>query len=165
VNERRRRGFPAAGSGTYALALRWTRAGCRLAVGRRGALRTAAGIYVYLGSAFGAGGVRARLARHVNGSGRPHWHIDYLRAVCPVRGAWFFCGERRLEHDWSSAVAALEPARMPLRGFGASDCECASHLYWLPARGAVDAIGGALEGVTGVRPDYLGARALARALQ
>ena len=43
-----------------------------------------AGTYVYAGSAFGPGGIRARVSRHLRTGKKPHWHIDHLsaRAVC-----------------------------------------------------------------------------------
>ncbi len=61
-------------------------------IGRRGELRLQPGFYIYLGSALGPGGVRARLALHFRPCTRPHWHLDYLRAhaVCDFP----LCGDR-----------------------------------------------------------------------
>lgn len=44
----------------------------------------AAGTYVYAGSAFGPGGIRARVSRHLRIEKKAHWHIDHLsaRAAC-----------------------------------------------------------------------------------
>ena len=43
-----------------------------------------AGDYVYAGSAFGPGGTRARVSRHLRTDKKPHWYIDRLsaRAAC-----------------------------------------------------------------------------------
>lgn len=40
----------------------------------------AAGDYVYAGSAFGPGGIHARVTRHLRADKKPHWHIDHLSA-------------------------------------------------------------------------------------
>ena len=118
--------------GAYALVLRLEQP-TRLRVGALGAALFPAGVYVYLGSARGPGGIRARLGRHLRGKGRPRWHVDYLRAVAwPVAYAYTTAPPRRLpwECAWSQALAALAEAWVPLPGFGASDCRhgCLAHL-------------------------------------
>ncbi|BES82251.1 hypothetical protein PABY_18180 [Pyrodictium abyssi] len=56
--------------------------GYRGLVGRRLEARLGPGAYAYVGSAWGPGGLRARLCRHLYGRrGRMHWHIDYLAAA------------------------------------------------------------------------------------
>ena len=57
-----------------------------LTVGRLGRFSFPSGDYIYLGSALGPGGLRARLGRHLQGSGKPHWHIDHLRVMAQVCG-------------------------------------------------------------------------------
>ena len=69
--------------GTYALILSCT-SNARIQIGRLGTMQLQRGYYVYLGSALGPGGLRARIAHHQKLSPRPHWHIDYLRAHTPV---------------------------------------------------------------------------------
>ena len=73
--------------GTYALVLS-SRSTDLIQIGRLGALQLQSGSYVYVGSALGPGGVRARLAHHLKPSRRPHWHIDYLRAHTEVEDIW-----------------------------------------------------------------------------
>ncbi len=70
--------------GTFALVLRRTDASAPC-VGRLGRLALRPGHYVYVGSAQGPGGVRARLSRHLRQATRPHWHIDYLTAAAEIR--------------------------------------------------------------------------------
>lgn len=122
-------------SGTYILALRlWTP--CEFSVGRLGAAPFAAGWYLYAGSAMGPGGLQARLARHrrQRWSGkRLHWHIDYVRERSQWAGAWVRASSERFECAWASALRDLPAARVVLPGFGASDCECPSHLVWVPS--------------------------------
>lgn len=118
--------------GTYAL---WLQLGGdrEIAVGRLGRFPFAAGLYAYVGSALGPGGVAARVARHLRRCTSPHWHVDYLRAAArPVR-VWWAAGERRQECAWAAALAQMPGATLPVAGFGASDCSCSTHLIRLPA--------------------------------
>lgn len=99
-------------------------------VGRVGPLVLAAGAYVYVGSAFGPGGVRARLAHHLRISKRPHWHIDYLRLYAEIDEIWFAETDQRLEHRWAARVANMDYCNPVMPGLGASDCRCATHLFY-----------------------------------
>jgi Uri superfamily endonuclease len=92
------------------------------------------GFYVYIGSALGPGGVRARLAHHMRPAERPHWHIDYLRFHTTLEEIWFCYDPKSREHDWAIRLAGLPGASMPLAGFGSSDCECESHLLFFEKR-------------------------------
>lgn len=117
-----------AGPGTYAIALRVARAG-RIEVGALGALPFRRGVYLYVGSARGPGGLPARLERHFTGSSALRWHVDYLRARGRPVAALVRSGRRRLECDWArrlTAVSWLDPGPP---GFGSSDCGCESHLF------------------------------------
>jgi Uri superfamily endonuclease len=114
-------------SGTYALVLR-SSCSAQIPVGRAGVLDVRCGDYVYVGSAFGPGGVRARVARHLAHGGRLHWHIDYLRRTLGVREIWYSHDPIPREHEWARILcqAMGRPASLPR--FGASDCGCDSHL-------------------------------------
>ena len=119
--------------GTYALILSST-ADELLQIGRLGQLPVRAGFYVYVGSAFGPGGVRARLAHHCRPAARPHWHIDYLRMVTYPITIWYTYDTLRREHQWAEVLQRTRGASIPLQRFGASDCTCVSHLYFLRTR-------------------------------
>ena len=119
--------------GTYALLLS-SAANRLLQIGRLGACCVHPGFYVYVGSACGPGGVRARVAHHRQPATRPHWHIDYLRTVTQIEAIWYAYDSIRWEHLWADIVQHLSGAAIPLRRFGASDCSCASHLYFFPTR-------------------------------
>ncbi len=99
-----------------------------VAVGKLGEALFEPGTYGYVGSALGPGGVRARLGRHLRQEKRMRWHIDYLRAVATVRGAWVLYGKKRREHDLAQALLGFPGHKIPLDGFGASDCSCKTHL-------------------------------------
>jgi len=96
-------------------------------VGKLGRLEVRPGWYLYAGSAFGPGGVRARCRRHWLG-GRPHWHMDYLRPHCRLAAIWYSHDSRNQEHRWTKLLSAYRGAQLPFAGFGASDCDCESHL-------------------------------------
>jgi Uri superfamily endonuclease len=121
------------GRGTYALIL-FCPGDKLIQIGRLGVLGLRRGFYVYVGSALGPGGVRARVAHHRTGSERPHWHIDYLRLHTRLDGVWYSHAPVRREHQWARLVQALGGASVPLARFGASDCRCASHLFFFTRR-------------------------------
>jgi Uri superfamily endonuclease len=125
--------------GTYALILS-TAADELLQIGRLGQLHVRGGFYVYIGSAFGPGGVRARIAHHCRRAARPHWHIDFLRVVARLTAIWYTYDTLRREHQWAEVLQRTPGASIPLQRFGASDCTCASHLYFLSTRPACYAL-------------------------
>lgn len=126
--------------GSYALVLESpSRATTR--VGRWGRLELGVGYYVYVGSAFGPGGVRARVSRHLREEKRSHWHIDYLRGLVSPVGVWLSYDDRRLEHEWARVLAGA-PGMASVEKFGCSDCDCESHLFYAPRRSALAAIPG-----------------------
>ncbi len=118
--------------GTYALLLQALRASS-VRAGRLGELSIRRGTYVYVGSAFGPGGVLARVRHHQKISSAPRWHIDYLRPAVRVREVWYSHDPARREHQWARTFAALGEASIPLSGFGASDCNCEAHLFFFRA--------------------------------
>ena len=114
--------------GTYALVLACHRAAF-VWIGRLGTWSVPPGFYVYVGSAFGPGGLSARLQHHQHKPAHPHWHMDYLRAICDLVEVWFTTEAARCEHSWAKAVARLPGAWVPVPGFGSSDCKCQTHLF------------------------------------
>jgi Uri superfamily endonuclease len=91
----------------------------------------AAGTYVYAGSAFGPGGIRARVSRNLRVQKKAHWHIDHLSARAPCIEVKTYPGGREcaLVADMLAAGADV-----PVPGFGSSDCrDCRAHLVRLAA--------------------------------
>mgnify|MGYP006420562059 CR=1 FL=1 len=130
-------------SGTYALLLRASSAQS-VAVGALGDLAVRPGWYVYVGSAFGAGGVRARVNRHARGDGAQHWHVDYLRAVTSLETVWYTHDQERRECAWAACLRERVGTRVPMAGFGASDCNCEAHLIAFQAPPSLRGIEAAL---------------------
>jgi len=122
--------------GTYALVLTSHKTSL-VGIGSLGTLELQPGFYVYVGSAFGAGGLAARIGHHTQIAARPHWHIDYLRAACDLIEIWFTTETARREHSWAEAAAQLPGAEVPMPGFGSSDCQCATHLFWFQRQPSV----------------------------
>lgn len=122
--------------GTYLLLLRLSDP-LRIPIGRLGQFDFPAGFYLYVGSAFGPGGLAGRLNRHLAlatsedwpGRRRQHWHIDYLSHHARLSQVWFSVHDRKREHDWAALIRALSGAAMPAPRFGASDCRCPAHLF------------------------------------
>ncbi|QPV61495.1 GIY-YIG nuclease family protein [Halosimplex litoreum] len=118
--------------GTYTLVVELPES-ATIEVGALDECEFAAGAYAYTGSALGPGGF-ARVERHrelaAGERDARHWHIDYLlghpdavvAAVVRTAGADVECvvGRDLAEARWTERVA----------GFGASDCDCASHLVY-----------------------------------
>ena len=115
--------------GTYILILRLSKP-VQLTIGKRGVFDFPAGYYAYVGSAFGAGGLRGRLKHHLSAAAKPHWHIDYLRQAGTVCEVWYVVSETCYEHQWADALRSMPGAVMPAPRFGASDCKCAAHLIY-----------------------------------
>ena len=116
-----------ANPGTYILILYLSR-GTRINVGRLGGLNFRRGWYAYVGSAFGPGGLAARIGRHLRVEKKHRWHIDYLRAAADVRWIWYSTAEVSREHIWAEVLA--EEKGLPVLGFGCSDCRCPAHLFF-----------------------------------
>ena len=115
--------------GTYALILHCHTAG-EQPVGALGQVRTEVGFYIYVGSALGPGGIRGRVARHLREAKKPHWHIDYLRRTMPVTAIWYAETASVQEHHWALTIDNWSQAEKLVPGFGASDCQCESHLFF-----------------------------------
>ncbi|MFB6247023.1 MAG: DUF123 domain-containing protein [Salinibacter sp.] len=118
--------------GTYCLRFRADERH-RIDVGALGELTIRPGMYVYVGSAFGPGGVRARVRRHARGDGARHWHVDYLRSGTTLEAVWYTHDPTRRECVWAVALRGMPNTDVPLVGFGASDCDCSSHLVAVPS--------------------------------
>ena len=115
--------------GAYLLVLALDRPLDPAIAGRPGTL--APGLYAYCGSAYGPGGLGARLARHLRPDKKPHWHIDRLTAAGRVLAA--YAQPEGSECDLLAALQALPGTGIPLPGFGSSDCRrCPAHLLRVP---------------------------------
>jgi Uri superfamily endonuclease len=104
----------------------------RLAIGRLGIYDLIPGFYAYVGSAFGPGGLRARLQHHLESVAQPHWHIDYLLGHAEPAEVWYALSGRKLEQDLAELLKQSPGFRMPIPRFGSSDYRRSrtSHLFY-----------------------------------
>ena len=119
--------------GTYALMFKCATP-FQAVAGKLGPVFLSTGYWIYVGSAFGPGGLRSRLTHHLKPSRRPHWHLDYIKSAMRPVEIWATTDAVKREHDWAMGFSALKGASRPIAGFGATDCACLSHLIHLPRR-------------------------------
>ena len=106
-------------------------------LGKLAHLNVQKGYYLYIGSAMGSGGVISRLKHHCKISKKPHWHLDYLRAATEFHEAYALYSPERMECEWAGLMAQSEVASEPLKGFGSSDCQCKTHLFYFSSQAKV----------------------------
>jgi Uri superfamily endonuclease len=108
----------------------------RLKIGRLGTYDIIPGFYAYVGSAFGPGGLHARIHHHLESVTQPHWHIDYLLAFAEPVEVWYALAGRKLEQDLAEVLERSSGWRMPIPRFGASDYHRSrtSHLFYAKRR-------------------------------
>jgi Uri superfamily endonuclease len=113
-------------------------------IGALGNLTFPGGWHVYTGSAQGPGGLK-RVHRHIrlaaSGKQTTRWHIDYLLGAEGFALISALCARTSLplECELANAIGGV-----PVRGFGCSDCQCDSHLFYFetdPVNMIMDAMG------------------------
>ncbi len=99
-----------------------------ITVGKLGTFHFKKGTYIYVGSAKRA--ICARLERHKRLEKPKRWHIDYLRPFCKITKIITY--ENTLgECGLAENLRKNENGSFPIKKFGASDCQCTSHLIML----------------------------------
>ena len=105
--------------------------GRRIQIGRLGRFYFFPGTYIYVGSAWGPGGLAARIGRHLKKEKQRRWHIDYLRQYLLMKEIWVSRWRPSGEHVWAEVIGRFEKAAVPAEKFGSSDCRCPAHLFHL----------------------------------
>ena len=126
-------------AGTYVLVMKAPDTGS-VTIGKLGRIDLERGWLLYVGSAFGPGGLGARIRRHLRDDKTLHWHIDYLLAELDVVEVWWTDDDTRWEEAWAETLRRMPDARVPLRRFGSGDCGCEGHLIHLPSRPDTEAL-------------------------
>ena len=116
--------------GAYILGFRLAK-GEPIRIGKLGNFHFKEGFYLYVGSALGPGGLAARVRRHLRMTKPFRWHNDYFRAKAQLTTIWFAEGMKRFECAWASALDRWAFTSCPVKGFGASDCSCTSHFFYV----------------------------------
>jgi Uri superfamily endonuclease len=82
------------------------------------------------------GGLRVRLLRHLSGTKKMQWHIDYFLndEQVSVKKIFLYPATPGQECRQNQKIAAIRGAQSVQRKFGASDCNsgCHSHLIFFP---------------------------------
>jgi Uri superfamily endonuclease len=124
-------------SGIYTLLLFLSKE-VTLTIGKLGKQRFPMGYYTYTGSALGKGAtsLKHRIARHLRKEKRRFWHIDYLLADENMSIEAVIVAEtnENMECKTNQHIKTIMGAKVPVKGFGASDCRknCQSHLLYFP---------------------------------
>jgi Uri superfamily endonuclease len=84
------------------------------------------GHYCYVGSAFGPGGLRARVTRHLRKDKPIQWHMDLLTGGDSFRALSVNVTPERTE---CSLAQRLSTSLEGHPDFGSSDCRCRTHLF------------------------------------
>jgi Uri superfamily endonuclease len=90
------------------------------------------GYYLYIGSAYGGGGLSSRLHRHIRKSKKKHWHIDQvtMSKSSSIEGIAVSIGKDN-ECEIAQKLSKIEGMNS-IEGFGNSDCNsCSSHFFKL----------------------------------
>ncbi|UXD21176.1 hypothetical protein IPA_00865 [Ignicoccus pacificus DSM 13166] len=84
------------------------------------------GLYAYVGSAWGPGGIIARVRRHLTKNfARPRWHIDHLtKSGRPLMA--FIYPNLTEDELYQKVSKVLKPA---VKGFGSTDTKHYTHLF------------------------------------
>ena len=148
--------------GTYTLIIFLSKE-ISIKVGQLGVKSFPRGYYTYTGSGLGTGAssLRRRVSRHLRKTGKEkHWHIDFLLAhrgpsVTAVVAAQT---RKRRECELNCCIKTHGAARIPVLGFGSSDCNgnCQSHLFYFGEEDVKKKIGELYADKLGFRPITIG---------
>lgn len=121
--------------GIYTLIIFLSKEAC-LQIGKLGTRRFPEGYYTYTGSALGVGAssLSRRVFRHLKKEKPKLWHIDFLLASenASVTAVISVQTNKKLECEMNRYIKREGKAKVPVMGFGASDCKenCKSHLLY-----------------------------------
>jgi Uri superfamily endonuclease len=119
--------LPKRQTGTYQLLIYLSKS-TFIKIGKKGKFRFPKGYYVYTGSA--KNGLKARIDRHLRKEKRLFWHIDYLLEHTSIKQVLLFPDGRTDECSLSKKTLKRERAEVIVPKFGASDCNCQTHLIF-----------------------------------
>ena len=98
----------------------------KIVVGKRGEIEFPKGNYAYVGSALN--GLKARILRHLRDEKKLFWHIDYLTKCTNIKEIFY---NPTQEKDECKLANLLATEFVAIKNFGASDCRCHSHLFFI----------------------------------
>ena len=113
--------------GTYCIVINMIK-NWRVKIVAKGFINFQKGYYVYVGSALNS--LTKRIERHLSDDKKKRWHADYLllNKNAEVKEVVYTHCDKKIECDISHKIN--ENADEYIEGFGCSDCNCVSHLYY-----------------------------------
>ena len=104
-------------------------------IGSLGEIEFPYGLYFYIGSALGPGGIKERVKRHLRDEKKKHWHIDYFLALpdTTILNVWGLPNNDMSECEIAETIRKThtETEISTIKNFGSSDCNCEGHLLYL----------------------------------
>ncbi len=98
-------------------------------IGALGKIKFNKGTYFYVGSSQNS--LESRVARHISKSKdkKKHWHIDYLLSsnFVKIKRIYYFRSDKSGECKLAKKLSQYYDS---IVGFGCSDCNCNSHLFF-----------------------------------
>ncbi len=101
----------------------------RIRIGMKGFHNFRKGCYAYVGSALNS--IEKRIERHNRRKKKKHWHIDYFLEKARIVETKTFRSMVKENECRLSRKVERSGGKVIMKGFGSSDCSCASHLYFL----------------------------------
>jgi len=94
-------------------------------IGKLGKIFFKKGYYAYIGSALN--GLEQRINRHLRENKKTHWHIDYFLKHGKIISVYY--RENSIREECNIAKK-IDKKLSSTPGFGCSDCNCNSHLFY-----------------------------------
>ena len=98
----------------------------KIMIGSLGKIEFKRGYYAYIGSAMNS--IEKRIERHLKKEKKMRWHIDYLLQEGEIKN--IFYKESNEKEECRIAASFLNAGFSYIKKFGASDCNCKSHLFY-----------------------------------
>jgi len=96
------------------------------------------GDYIYIGSAKGC--LEARLRRHLKKDKKSYWHIDYLLKDERTQISQIWMILKSIECETAEVFYRNPFTETVRKGFGSSDCKCASHLFYIKNKERIEKV-------------------------
>lgn len=98
----------------------------KIQIGKLGEIFLKKGFYAYVGSSMN--NLEKRIKRHLKKEKKIHWHIDYLLNKARIFESYL--KENNYKEECRLANFFLKEKLEKIDGFGSTDCNCKSHLFY-----------------------------------
>lgn len=112
----------------------------KIDIGKMGIITFPPGYYYYVGSA--QNNLKSRIKRHYKKDKNFHWHIDYLLNDANLQDFFTWPVGPEGECILAEFLQKRLSGQVIVPGFGASDCDCKTHLFYFPQKLERDKIPG-----------------------